>query len=82
MQELWEKQEGKCKLSGVDLIYKLGKYHNGQTCSLDRIDSSKGYIEGNVQCVHKIVNFMKITLNNEEFIEWCHKIVKFNNKKD
>ncbi len=78
MQKLWNDQSGKCKLSGVDLTYKLGKNHMGQTCSLDRIDSSKGYIEGNVQWVHKIVNFMKTTLQNEDFIDWCRKIVDFN----
>ena len=81
VQELWDKQDGKCKLSGVNLTYKLGKHHNGQTCSLDRIDSSKGYIEGNVQWVHKTINFMKTTLSNQEFIEWCCKIVNFNNKE-
>lgn len=49
------------------------------TISLDRIDSTKGYIEGNVQWVHKSVNIMKSTLTQEQFINFC-KLVAENNK--
>ena len=48
------------------------------TASLDRIDSSKGYIEGNVQWVHKRVNLMKGNMSTENFIEWCNLVVKNN----
>lgn len=44
------------------------------TASLDRIDSSKGYIEGNVQWVHKYVNVMKWDFSMEEFLDICRKI--------
>lgn len=81
LQELWEKQGGKCAISGVLLEYKLGKKYYGQTMSLDRIDSCKGYIEGNVQWVHKQVNFMKLEMSKEELIKWC-KIIVENNKED
>ena len=39
--------------------------------SLDRIDRTKGYEPGNVQWVHKIVNDMKGTLKDADFIAWC-----------
>lgn len=39
--------------------------------SLDRIDSNKGYVEGNVQWVHKDVNMMKQSYSNERFIGIC-----------
>ena len=81
LQDLWEKQGGKCAISNVDLEYKLGRNFYGQTMSLDRIDSSKGYVEGNVQWVHKQVNFMKLQMSKEELLEWC-KIILENNKKD
>ena len=65
----------KCSISGVPI--KFGKHWkklSDQTASLDRIDSSKGYIKGNVQWVHKDVNFMKGALTQERFIELCKKI--------
>lgn len=49
-----------------------------QTASLDRIDSSKGYIEGNVQWVHKVVNIMKSNFSDQEFINWCHLVANHN----
>lgn len=82
--DLFVKQDGKCALSNIEL--KLEKSLNrikGQaniTASLDRIDSSKGYIEGNVQWVHKDVNYMKQDLDEDYFIKMCKLITK--NKKE
>jgi hypothetical protein len=45
------------------------------TASLDRIDSSLGYVRGNVQWLHKDVNWMKNTLDQDRFIELCKAIV-------
>lgn len=66
-------QDRKCALSGVSLYFG----ETGQcpyTASLDRIDSSKGYIVGNVQWVHKHVNLMKNRLEETEFFDFCRKI--------
>lgn len=71
-------QNRKCKLSNVDIVFaSTAREHKkgGSTASLDRIDSSKGYIEGNVQWVHKRVNIMKMSMSDEELINWCKKIV-------
>lgn len=51
-----------------------GRMENIQTASIDRIDNSKGYIVGNVQWVHKQVNFMKGTMKQKEFIKFCKLI--------
>lgn len=82
-QKLLEEQKFKCALSNIPLIMDVnntfkrkGKY-GINTGSLDRIDSSKGYIEGNVQWVHKKINNMKQDLVDEDFIKWCDKISKF-----
>jgi hypothetical protein len=48
------------------------------SASLDRIDSSKGYVKGNVQWTHKTVNIMKQAMSDEELIDWCKVIVKNN----
>lgn len=44
--------------------------------SLDRIDSSLGYIIGNVQWVYKGVNFMKGEMSHDYFIEMCKMITE------
>lgn len=76
--DLFIKQNRKCIFSGIELVF--GKNNKDTTASLDRIDSSKGYIEGNVQWVHKIVNKMKNVLPDEEFIEWCCIIAEHRGK--
>jgi hypothetical protein len=73
---LFLEQNKKCALSGLNLI--LSTKTNG-TASLDRIDSSKGYIYGNVQWVHKHVNYMKNKFSQEYFIEMCKLITNKNN---
>lgn len=45
-----------------------------EAASLDRIDSDKGYIEGNVQWVCKWINIMKNGLDNDEFVHLCHLV--------
>lgn len=72
------KQNFKCKLSGIPI--KIGSYRikDDITASLDRIDNNKGYIEGNVQFVHKYINYMKWTHNQEYFIELCKKVTENN----
>lgn len=73
---LFFQQNEICKLSGIEI--KMCSRYLGRTASLDRIDNSKGYIEGNVQWVHKEINRMKGTLSDEEFIEFCTKVAGYN----
>lgn len=49
------------------------------TASLDRIDSSIGYTNDNAQWVHKKVNFMKGSLDQDDFIELCSLIANYDN---
>ncbi len=65
------KQDMKCKLTGWD-ISALNVSNN--TASLDRINSKLGYVEGNVQWVHKMVNMCKQNYSQEEFINMCKAI--------
>ncbi len=64
--DLFRKQEGKCAISGMSIDIK-GTPWKGQTGSLDRIDPTRGYVEGNVQWVHKLVNELKWDLQPQEF---------------
>lgn len=77
--ELYEKQNKKCALSGLPIAFsELGTNSNivweHTTASLDRIDSSKGYVEGNVQWLHKHVNVMKNQHSTDYFLSLCAMI--------
>ena len=80
LQELWDRQGGRCAISGLPIEHINKKVYQGQTASLDRIDSSKGYTEDNVQWVHKTINFMKLEMTTKEFVSMC-KIVSNNQDK-
>lgn len=76
LSELFNKQNGKCVYTGRELKFGTAtNFRNGhQTASLDRIDSSKGYVEGNVQWVHKRIQPMKLTMSHDEFISTCCEV--------
>ena len=67
---LFLKQGRQCALTGKELRFDSTHYDKN-TASLDRIDSHKGYIKGNVQWVHKNVNIMKNDMDERSFIEFC-----------
>lgn len=72
-------QNRKCNLTGVDLVFSKKCWGKDTTASLDRINSSKGYVEGNVQWVHKNINMMKQEYTTEKFYDWCKKVCLHNN---
>lgn len=74
---LYVLQNGKCAISGVDIKFssRVSKPLDS-TASPDRIDSNKGYIKGNIQWIHKVIQPMKMDLPQDEFIEWCRIIVQ------
>jgi hypothetical protein len=74
--EIWENQEHKCALTGE--ILEFSSYYNKNTASLDRIDSKKGYVIGNVEWVHSSINAMKQRYSKDYFINMCKKVSKFN----
>jgi hypothetical protein len=77
---LWDifvQQERKCAYTGIEIFFSRDniEHVNGDyTASIDRIDSSKGYIEGNIQWVHKRVNVMKGNMTHQEFLDFCEAI--------
>ena len=78
---LYEKQQGRCALTGFPIDFgkenvSLRK-HEG-TASLDRIDSDKPYEVGNIQWVHKDVNYMKQWFTQERFFQVCKWVVEYN----
>jgi len=80
LQEIWDKQNGKCALTGWDMTMILGQGNITTNASIDRIDSSKGYIEDNVQFVCRVVNVFKSAASEELLYKMCEAIIK--NKKN
>ena len=70
LADLLIEQGFKCALSDAP----LDAMEVSNNCSLDRIDSSKGYIESNVQWVTNMVNMSKQSYTQEDFIDMCKAI--------
>jgi len=79
LDTLLKEQKYKCKISGLPIKIAPRRKKHETTASVDRIDSSKGYIKDNVQFVHKHVNIMKNCHTTEYFLSLCKEIV-INNK--
>lgn len=79
--ELFERQKGRCALSGVELSIetytKKAKNYVHPTASVDRIDSSGIYSEDNVQWVHKDINNMKQSFSQQQFVDMCKNVAKW-----
>ena len=60
-------QDNSCALSDIP-------FTSVNKPSIDRIDSSKGYIRGNIQMLIFEVNRMKSNIDQERFIELCTSI--------
>lgn len=52
-----------------------------EEASLDRIDSSKGYIEGNVQWVTYQANLSKHVMTMKQLYEFCRKVLNHANQQ-
>jgi len=82
--DLYQKQLGECTLTRLPIEFNKGFSDKcSRTASLDRIDSSKGYVVDNVQWIHKDINFMKGNFSEKYFIKMCecvYKISQLSNK--
>lgn len=77
LEELWQlfqDQKQTCAITG-DYITHISD------ASLDRIDSTKGYVKGNVQWVTKQANVSKHVMSMEELYEFCKKVLRHANQQ-
>lgn len=65
-----------CPYLNVPLTFKIDSTNTLSTASLDRIDSSKGYVKGNVQVISRLANSMKSNANKEQLITFAQNILK------
>lgn len=77
--DLFVKQNKKCAISNIDLAFtphrNSHKFRYMTTASLDRINSSQGYIIDNVRWVHKDINKMINNYGDNKFIDYCIRSV-------
>jgi len=82
----WKKQFNKtgliCPLSGETMTHSLGNGAVLTNISVDRIDSDKEYIRGNIQFVCLMANLMKNKYNNKTLLGWSKKIVNHLGKNE
>ncbi len=76
LEQIWNKQNGECYYSGEEMTYISG-YPN--TFSVDRIDSEKGYIEGNIVLCLSHINTFKGDMSKKEFLRLCKMVSIHNN---
>jgi hypothetical protein len=77
IDQLLKDQCYQCKLSGVPIHLEYSGIKNASnTASLDRIDNTQGYLIGNVQWLHKDVNWMKQDFNERHFLAMCRWIAE------
>jgi hypothetical protein len=74
--DLWGKQNGQCAYTKLPLLAAANQFN---TLSLDRVDSGKGYVVGNIQLVCAAINKMKQEYTEEMFLLFC-LLVTQNNK--
>lgn len=83
--DLLERQGFCCALSGLPIGFADNieghQKRRETTASLDRIDSTKGYLPGNVQWVHKHINKMKQDFTDETFIKFCQAVTAHSSAK-
>lgn len=77
--ELWAKQDGRCAYTKLPMLATSNQFN---TVSLDRIDSSKGYVVGNIQLVCAAINRMKQDYTEEVFIFFCSLVTQSNKLSD
>jgi uncharacterized protein with gpF-like domain len=83
IQELYEKQSGKCVLTGIDFEIGEGSFRKSYrrpfAPSIDRIDCKQGYTKNNIRIVCVIVNIALNDFGDLIFDKMCEAYV--NNKK-
>lgn len=82
LKNQWNKQKGICPYTGMELLLityslKANIEDKLRQASLDRIDSTKGYIVGNIEFIAMPINYMKHDFPKEAMITFLKKVSKF-----
>ena len=80
LKEQWDNQKGICPYTGwlLRTPKNTGEMRRvtPNTASLDRIDSSKGYIKGNIEYVSLMAQLAKNCFSKQDVIDFCESVVR------
>lgn len=76
LKNLWDKQKGKCALSGLPMTYELRQGRIYSNVSIDQIEHSKGYTPDNIQLVCMAVNQLKSDFDMQTIYKICEAICR------
>lgn len=71
-----------CPFLGVKIETDYNKNNNDNYYSIDRIDSSMGYIKGNVQIISRLANAMKNSATKDQLITFSKNVLKRYSSQD
>ncbi len=77
LKEIWDKQNGVCPYTGLKMqLRDYSKPSSPANASVDRIDSTKGYIRDNIEFVCMSVNYAKNEFSKQEMLIFFKSINK------
>ena len=80
IHKIWDKQKGKCNITGLNMTWSKGNGVIRYSASIDRMNSNVGYVIGNIQLVCSMINIMKNNLSDSELYWWSKAIVEHKEK--
>jgi hypothetical protein len=64
--DVYKSQNGKCALTGIEMAHQ---FNDPKAASIDRIDSSKGHVKGNIQIICQCMNAAKKHFANDQILQ-------------
>jgi hypothetical protein len=74
VKDVYEMQDGLCALTGRKLLWGQGGWHR-DTLSVDRIEASLGYVEGNIRLVTYQANRARGEFTDGQFLQFCQDVI-------
>jgi hypothetical protein len=68
-----------CPYLGLKLDTYFDNNHSSNYYSIDRIDSSKGYVKDNIQIISLLANTMKNSATSEQLVTFAKNVLKIHN---
>ena len=78
LKEMFDKQNKKCAISGIEMTFDLDKGRTFSNMSIDQINPAMGYTKDNVQFVCMAINQLKSDFTMELVLKICTNILKNN----